>query len=109
MSLGLALDHEEPEDVRADLAEQLVDRDVGGAALGLLHLLAAARERHELVHHQLELFHRTAERADRGAHEGELLDVIGALHVDDAVEAPAELLAVIGDVRATGRWAPRCS
>ena len=54
MALGLALHHEEAEDVGADLGEQLVDGDVGRAALALLHLLAAARERHELVHHQLE-------------------------------------------------------
>ena len=51
MPLGLALHHEEPEDVDADLGEQLVDGDVGRAAFALLHLLTATREHHELVHH----------------------------------------------------------
>ena len=48
VALGLALHHEEAEDVDADLLEQLVDRHVGRAARALLHLLAAAVERHEL-------------------------------------------------------------
>ena len=90
-----------------DLLQELVDGHVGGPARRLLHLLAAAGERDELVHHQLDPLRRTAERADRRAHEGELLDVVGALDVDHRDRSRAGTSRGGRRCRAAGRSARR--
>ena len=99
VGLCLPLDHEETEYVASDIGEKLVDGDVGRSARRLLHLLARARQRHELVHQQFDSVLRHTQGLCRCAHVGKLVDVVRALHVDYPLETAPELLAVIGNIR----------
>src|SRR5690606_15065385 len=69
-------------------------------ALGDFHLLAAAHDGDHLVQHVVgpALRNADAERLQAGAHTGDGAVVIGALLVDDTLEAALPLVGVVGDI-----------
>jgi hypothetical protein len=96
--VGLAQHVEEAGGVVAHLGAQVAQGDVLAGAGGHGGLLAVAVE-----HGELDQGHGQALRIDAGGgqsalHPGDVAVVVGAPDVDDAVEAPLELVQVVGDV-----------
>ena len=84
--------------VHADLAQEVVERDEFAGALGHLGALAAPHEVHELHDQHLEVLGIAAQRLIRRLHPCHVAVVVGAPHVDLAVEAALALVLVVGDV-----------
>ena len=93
-----ALQHEEARGVDADVVQQVVERDELAAPLRELRPLPVLEQVHELHDHELELARLATERLPRDLHPRHVAVVVGAPHVDHAVEAALALVLVVGDV-----------
>src|ERR671935_2549847 len=86
--------------VDADLVHELVQGDDVAAPLRHLRLLAAARQVDELVQEHLDPGRVVAEHGRNGRVPLARAVVVGAEHVDGAVESPLELVGEVDHVRA---------
>ena len=88
----------EPGHVGADLVEHLGQLDELPAALAHADHLARPQERHQLAEDDLQPVGVVAQGLHADLEPGHVAVVVGAPDVDEAVEAPLELVAVVGDV-----------
>jgi hypothetical protein len=99
MRICRSFDHEVAKHVRSHVTEDFIHGHEGGRSCRHLHDLAASAEVDPLIVQRLDPLPLETEGGTRCRNVRELLDVVGAEHVDHTLEAPAKLLAVIGDVR----------
>ena len=86
-----AVDEEPAREVDAHLVDEVVEEHDVALALRHLRLLAATHEMDELVDQHLDPGRVVAEHLGRGPEPGDVAVVVGAEHVDRAVEPRSSL------------------
>src|SRR6266545_4807764 len=96
----------EPRGVGAHLVDELVQPDEGARPLAHFHRLATPQERHELVDDHLDGGRIEPHGLGGPLHPDDVTVVVGAPHIDHAVEPPGELVDEVGTVRGEVRVRP---
>jgi hypothetical protein len=100
LAIGRTLDEEIAHGVGAHFLQHLAQRHHIAGTLGEPHDLAVPLEGHQLVENQRQPVRIQPEGLHHGEHARHVPLMIGAPHIDDAIEAPLdELVVVVGDIR----------